>query len=165
MSLWVCVHDISGACQFGWAATGKSAVFLMITKRLSCALSMPRGPSCGTSAENRALIVCRCNPTQWQGAQIKGCGAAQSQWATTKTLQGQLGLQFTVRCSGKVYKNNFEFIFPLKSKSEWALQSFCFGNNDHIVEYVQYTYNPERGCLCTSWRLHCKVTYDEWPEI
>lgn len=53
----------------------------------------------------------------------------------------------------KVYKNNFEFIFPLKSKSEWALQSFCFSNNDHIVEYVQYIYIPERGCLCASWRF------------
>lgn len=39
---------------------------------------MPRGPSCGTSAENRALIVCRCNPTQWHRAQIKGCRAANT---------------------------------------------------------------------------------------
>lgn len=74
----------------------------IIRIRPSCALSMPRGPSCGTSAENRAPIVCCCNPTQWHRAQIKGCGAAPSlcrhkykQWATTKA-RGQLGLQFNV---------------------------------------------------------------------
>ena len=34
-------------------------------------LSMLRGPSCGTSVENRDSIVCCCNVTQGQKAQIK----------------------------------------------------------------------------------------------
>lgn len=54
---------------------GSLQSFFQIATTLRCGLRIPRGPSCGTSAENRALIVCCCNPTQWHRAQIKGCWA------------------------------------------------------------------------------------------
>lgn len=71
--------------------------YCIIGIRLRCGLSMPRGPSCGTSAENRAPIVCGCNPTQWlrlKAAVPRGlCGQKYKQWATTKA-KGKLGPWF-----------------------------------------------------------------------
>lgn len=117
---------------------------------------MPRSPSCGTSAENRALVVCCCNPTQWRGAQIKGCGAARplcghirKQWATTKTTTaGTAGPQFTALERFRNTTSRLDFF-----------QNLCLNQSEHdalyllqskmITEYKyeQYTYNPEWSCL------------------
>jgi len=73
--------------------------YCIIGIRLGSALSMPIGPSCGTSAENRGPIVCCWNPTQWlrlKAVVLRGlCGPKYKQWATTKA-RGQLGPQFNV---------------------------------------------------------------------
>lgn len=69
------LDQLSGARLFAQAASENSAVVLRIATTLRCGLRIPRGPSCGTSAENRVFIVRCCNPTQWHRAQIKGCWA------------------------------------------------------------------------------------------
>lgn len=69
-------------------------------------------------SENRALIVCCCNSTQWLRAQIKGWGAARSlcghkykQCSSTK-MRGRPGLRFyavfTLHCKD-LQNNNPEF--------------------------------------------------------
>lgn len=94
--LWHLIWSMSVRVRHPWKACGSPSAWAV-------EVSMPRSPSCGTSAENRALVVCCCNPTQWQGAQIKGCGAARplcghkhKQCATTKTTTAwTAGPQFT----------------------------------------------------------------------
>lgn len=94
------LDHISGGCMFARPTSGKSAVFLRIATPLRCGLRIPRGPSCGTPVENRALIVRCCNPTQWHRAQIKGCWAecalcmlAHKQYALQRTRRAR---QFTL---------------------------------------------------------------------